>query len=221
LTIFLLPDSRKGATEEAKNAATPRDIIVALADKQVAPVLWLRLIFVLAMYGWFSAFALVLNRQLGWGVAQTGTVFAIFGVYQVILQLTTTGRVTDSLGNRKATNIGLAVLSAAFILVPFARSLPLALVMLVLFGLGMSLENAAFPALASEVSPDNRRGTVLGVVSGLDSLAGFIMPPIVTGVLGAFGVTPAASIVITLMLVALVLGLVQAARPLRADLAGT
>src|ERR1700686_3934036 len=92
LTILLLPDSRAGATEEAKNAATLRDIFVSLADKAVAPVLWLRLVFVLGLYGWFGAMALILNRQLGWGVAQTGIVFAIFGVFPVILPLSAVGR---------------------------------------------------------------------------------------------------------------------------------
>jgi MFS family permease len=85
-------------------------------------------------------------------------------------------------------------------------------VLLVLFGIGLSIENSAFPALASDVAPDDRRGTVLGVVSGLDSLAGFIMPPITTGVLGAFGVPPVAAIMTTLVVAAFVLGLAQARR---------
>ena len=210
LTVVLLPDSRKGATDEAKNAATPRDIVVALSDKHVAPVLWLRLIYVLGMYGWFSSLALILNIQLGWGVGQTGIIFAAFGIFQVVLQLTTVGKTTDRLGNRRTTNIGFALCLAAFVLVPFATSLPVAIALLALFGIGISYENAAFPGLVSDVAPEDRRGTVLGVVSGLDSLAGFLMPPVVTGVLGAFGVTPAIAIVIALLFAALVLGLIQA-----------
>jgi hypothetical protein len=53
---------------------------------------------------------------------------------------------------------------------------------------------------------------VLGVVSGLDSLAGFLMPPIVTGVLGAFGVAPAAAIIAGMVTVALALGVIQTRR---------
>jgi len=212
LTIFLLPDSRAGATEEAKNAASLRDIAVSLADRTIAPVLWLRLVFVLGLYGWFSAMALILNRQLGWGIVQMGTIFAIFGLFQVVLQLTVIGRITEKLGYRSAVNLGMALCLVAFILVPFARSLPPAIVLLVFFGLGMSLVNAGFPALASDVAPDDRRGTVLGVVSGLDSLAGFLMPPIVTGVLGLFGVAPAIAIVIGLVAAGLLLGLVEARR---------
>lgn len=209
LTIVLLPDSRAGATEEAKNVATPRDIVVALADRRVAPVLWLRLVFVLGMYGWFGAMALVLNRQLGWGVSDTSFVFAIFGVFQVVLQLTATGKTVDGMGNRAATNLAIAILAGAFALISFATSLPLAIVFMILFGVGMSLANSAFPALASGVAPEDRRGTVLGVFSGLDSLAGFLMPPLVTGVLGAYGVRPAVAIVFGLLVTALAIGLAQ------------
>jgi len=212
LTVVLLPESRAGATDEAKHVATPRDIVVALADPQVAPVLWLRLVYTMGMYGWFGAMALILNRQLGWGVGETGIVFAIFGAFQVVLQLTTTGKTTERIGNRAATNRGFALLVGAFAMVPFATTIPVAIALLVLFGVGMSLENAAFPALASDVAPEHRRGTVLGVLSGLDSLAGFVMPPVVTGVLGAYGVTPAVAIPTALVATALVVGVVQTRR---------
>jgi MFS family permease len=111
-----------------------------------------------------------------------------------------------------ATNLGIVLCLLAFVLVPFATNFATAAVLLVLFGVGISIENASFPALASDLSPDDRRGTVLGVVSGLDSLAGFVMPPIVTGVLGAFGVAPAAAIIAGLVAVALALGIVQTRR---------
>ena len=92
--------------------------------------------------------------------------FASFGILQVTLQLTVIGRLVDAMGNRVATNLGLGLCVLAFLLVPFATTFALAAVLLLLFGMGISVVNAAFPALASEVSPDDRRGTVLGVVSG-------------------------------------------------------
>jgi DHA1 family tetracycline resistance protein-like MFS transporter len=210
LTIFMLPESRGKAARDAQTAVGLRDIGRSLTDRAVAPVLWLRLVYTFAMYGWFSAMTLVLHAQLGWDVAQTSYVFAAFGVLQVVLQLAVVGRVVGALGNRAAVNLGLGLCVAAFVLVPFATSFWLAVVLLVLFGCGLSIENSSFPALASDVSPDDRRGTVLGVVSGLDSLAGFVMPPIVTGVLGAFGVAPAAAIMIGLVSLAFVMGLLQA-----------
>ena len=212
LTITMLPESRGRRADAAETAVGLRDIARSLADKTVAPVLWLRLVYTLAMYGWFSALTLILHAQLGWSVAQVSYVFATFGILQVVLQVAVIGRLVGALGNRIATNLGLGLCVAAFALVPFATSFGLAVVLLALFGVGLSIENTAFPALASEVSPDDRRGTVLGVVSGLDSLAGFIMPPIVTGVLGAYGVTPSAAIITALAGTAFVMGIVQACR---------
>jgi DHA1 family tetracycline resistance protein-like MFS transporter len=212
ITIVMLPESRSRSTEGVQAAVSVRDIFGSLADKAVAPLLWLRLFYTLGMYGWFSSMTLILHQQLGWNVAQTSYVFATFGILQVVLQIGIVGRLVSAIGNRMATNLGIVLCLTAFVLVPFATSFALAAVLLVLFGIGISIENAAFPALASDASPDDRRGTVLGVVSGLDSLAGFLMPPIVTGVLGAFGVAPAAAIIAGLVTVALALGVIQTRR---------
>ncbi len=209
LTIVLLPESRSRAPKDVPSAFNPADIVRSFADRSVAPVLWLRLVYTLAMYGWFSAMALVLHAQLGWNVAEMSYVFAAFGVLQVALQLTTIGRVVDALGSRMSVNAGFAFCLAAFVLVPFVHTFAPAAVLMLLFGIGLSLNNSAFPALASEVSADDKRGTVLGVMGGLDSFAGFVMPPIVTGTLGAFGVPPADGIVLGLVAVALVVGLMQ------------
>ena len=212
LTIVMLPESRGRAPADAASAVGLRDIFASLVDKAVAPVLRLRLVYTLGMYGWFASMTLILNKQLGWDVAETSYVFASFGILQVTLQVTVIGRLVDAMGNRAATNLGLGLCVLAFLLVPFATTFALAAVLLLLFGMGISVVNAAFPALASEVSPDDRRGTVLGVVSGLDSLAGFVMPPVVTGVLGAFGVASAAAIITALVAGAFVMGILQARR---------
>ena len=225
LTIVMLPESRGPKTDEERGAVGLRDIARALGDRAVAPVLWLRLVYTFAMYGWFSSMTLILHAQLGWDVRQTSYVFAVFGALNVVLQLAVVGRVADAIGNRAATNVGLGCSTAAFALVPFATTFPLAVALLVLFGTGITFLNTAFPALASDVSPDDRRGTVLGVVSGLDSLAGFVMPPITTGILGAYGVPPVAAVLLGLAAAAFVMGLVQARRagprrPLAAGAAG-
>jgi MFS transporter, DHA1 family, tetracycline resistance protein len=221
LTIFMLPESRGRAPEGTQSAVGFGDIFGSLTDKAVAPVLWLRLVYTFGMYGWFAALTLILHRQLGWDVAQISYVFAGFGVMQVILQVAVVGRLVDAIGNRAGTNLGFALCTAAFVLVPFGTTLWVALLVLFLFGVGISINNAAFPALASDAAPDAKRGTVLGVLSGLDSLAGFVMPPIVTGVLGAFGVAPAASIIAALVAAALVMGLIQARRTPAAPIAAT
>jgi DHA1 family tetracycline resistance protein-like MFS transporter len=216
VTIVMLPESRSRPTEEERSAVGLRDIARSLGDRTIAPLLWLRLVYTLALYGWYSSMTLVLHAQLGWDVGQTSYVFAAFGILNVALQLLVVRRVVDRIGSRTSTNLGLAFVVAAFALVPFASSFAVAVALLVLFACGGSFLNTAFPALASEASPDERRGTVLGVVSGLDSLAGFVMPPITTGILGALGVPPMAALLFGLVTLALAMGLVQARQAARA-----
>ena len=210
LTIWMLPESRGKTVADGESAVGFRDIFASLADRATAPVLWLRLVYTLGMYGWFSSMTLILHAQLGWGVVDTSSAFAVFGIFQVVLQLTAVGSGVGRLGNRGATNLGFALLALAFVLTPFMHTLAVGAVVLALFGVGISMENAAFPALVSDLAPDARRGTALGVVAALDSFAGFVMPPIVTGVFGAHGTVPAASIVAGLVAAALAIGLVQA-----------
>jgi DHA1 family tetracycline resistance protein-like MFS transporter len=210
LTVTMLPESRGKRTGAAEAAVGLGDIARSLADTMIAPVLRLRLVYMLGMYGWFASMTLILHLQLGWNVSQVSYVFASFGILQMTLQLAVVGRIVAALGNRIATSLGLGLCVAAFALIPFATSFAAAVVLLVLFGVGFSIQGAAFPALASEVSPDSRRGTVLGVVSGLDSLSGFLMPPIVTAVLGTFGVAPAAAILVALVGAAFVMGVALA-----------
>ncbi|HTD34497.1 MAG TPA: MFS transporter, partial [Candidatus Elarobacter sp.] len=50
LTIVMLPESRGPKTDEERGAVGLRDIARALADRAVAPVLWLRLVYTFAMY---------------------------------------------------------------------------------------------------------------------------------------------------------------------------
>ncbi|HEY0615799.1 MAG TPA: MFS transporter [Candidatus Elarobacter sp.] len=212
VTIFMLPESRSAKTEEERGAVGLRDIVLSLGDRTIAPILWLRLIYTFALYGWYASMTLVLNAQLGWDVRQTSYVFAGFGVVNVLLQLLVVRRVVGKIGNRATTNLGLAFCVLAFALVPLAGSYAFAFGLLVAFATGGSFLNTAFPALASDASPDDRRGTVLGVLSGLDSLAGFVMPPLTTGILGAFGVPPLAALLFGLAVLALVLGLAEARR---------
>lgn len=209
VTIAILPESKATRGEE-EGAATPRDIVRAFADGSVAPVLWMRLVYVLGIYGWFGAMTLIFNAQLGWDVATISYVFAAFGVLQVVMQLAAVGRITDALGNRAATNAGLALLVVAIAITPLAHGIVLPAIALMLFGIALSIENAAFAALASDKAADGKRGTVLGVMGGLDSFAGFLMPPITTAILGAAGVTPTAGLVAALIFVALVMGVLQA-----------
>ena len=110
-TIFLLPESRSKAENEA--SASFGQIVASLGDPRIAPVLWQKLVYSMGLYGWFSVFALVIAAQLHYGAGNTSRLFSLFGIVSVIFQVLLIGRVTDTLGNRTASNIGFAALIVA------------------------------------------------------------------------------------------------------------
>jgi DHA1 family tetracycline resistance protein-like MFS transporter len=206
VTVFALPESRKA---DAEKAATFADIVVALRNPAVAPVLWQRFAYSLGMYGWFAALTLVLQRQLGLREDTVSYFFAVFAAVSIVMQLAVVGRLAERVGNRRANNIGLAASLISFAVVPFLHDALTALTMIVFFALGLSINNATLAALIGEAAPENARGTIFGVGSSLESASGVIMPPLSTGTLSAYGAGATAAISGLLTLVALAMGLAQ------------
>ena len=210
LTILILPESRTHNPDDVP--ASLRDIPRAFTVRGVAPVMWQKLIFALGIYGWFGAFTLVLQKQFGFNAAGTSYFFAAFGVVSVIVQLAAVGRISESTGDRRSSNLGYVLLMAAFAIIPFATAIWQAAVMIVCFSLGLALVNAALPAQLSRLAPDHLRGTVLGAASSMESIAGIFMPIATTYALQVGGVLPAAAIPFVFTALALVLGVVQVMR---------
>jgi predicted MFS family arabinose efflux permease len=206
LTIFFLPESVASKADREKPASLS-DIPAYLREPNVAPVLIQKLSFSLGLYAWFAAFALVLQAQLGFGATETSYFFAAFGCISVVLQLFVVGNLTERIGNRTASNVGFASAVAFFALVPFVRSTPMLLAVLVLFAIGLSLTNATIAALLTDAAPTGARGTVLGVGSSMESISGIVMPTISTGVLAAYGPPWTASISLFFVAIALALGI--------------
>jgi DHA1 family tetracycline resistance protein-like MFS transporter len=205
VTVFALPESRQAKSGE--KPATLDDIKLSMLDPRVAPIMWQKLVFSLGLYGWFSVFTLVLQSQFGFDASDASYFFCAFGLVSVICQIFVVGRMTDALGDRVSSNIGFAVLLVGFAIVPFAHAIPLAILMVAFFSLGLSLVNASIPSLLSANAPDNMRGTILGAASSLESVSGVFMPVLSTYVLQAAGVTPTVAITFGLTTAALIMGL--------------
>jgi DHA1 family tetracycline resistance protein-like MFS transporter len=212
VTVIVLPESHKPGDEKP---ATLAAIKTSLGDPRIAPVMWQKLVFSLGLYGWFSVFTLVLAVQFGFDASGSSYFFTAFGLASIIFQVGVVGRLTDAIGDRRSSNIGFVALLIGFGVVPFAHSIPLAVVMVVFFSFGLSLVNATIPALLSANAPDNMRGTVLGAASSLESASGIFMPVLSTWVLQVGGVPPTIALPFGLTAVALLMGLAARRRELR------
>ncbi|HXP93130.1 MAG TPA: MFS transporter [Candidatus Binatia bacterium] len=204
VTIVVLPESRSKDQEPTPGLA---QIARSLRDPKLSPLLWQKLAYSLALYGWFPVFALVLALQLGFTEASTSFFFAGWGAVSVVYQLFVVGRLTDSIGDRRSSNFALAAQIIALLMVPFMHDILFAAVTFALFAFGLSVNGAAIAALLADAAPQAQRGTILGVGSSLESLSGVIMPPITTGVLGVYGVPSTVAICAAFLVGALFVGL--------------
>jgi multidrug resistance protein len=206
VTWVALPESRT-KPEKDDVALSPRAILRSLTDERVAHVLWQKLAISFGLYGWFPVFALVLALQLGFNESNASYFFACFGVFSVIYQLAVVGRLTDRLGDRRTSNLGLAAILIALCIVPFEHDLLWAGIMIAVFAFGLAVNNATIAALLTDAAPASQRGTILGAGSSLESLAGVIMPPISTGALGLYGVAGPIVVCEFFVAIALMLGI--------------
>ncbi len=211
VTIFFLPE-KVAEKAEGEKAAGFGDIFRFLGDPIVSPVLLQKLAFSLGLYSWFAAFALVLKTLLGFGPSETSYFFASFGLFSVFFQLVVVGRLTTRFGTRPASNIGFFCACLFFLVVPLVHTTVVLLLTMAIFAFALSMTNATLPALITEASPERVRGTILGVGSSLDAIAGVIMPTISTAVLAFYGTAWTGAISAFFCFIALVLGIVAQRR---------
>jgi len=208
LTIVLLPESR--AKVEADGLVGSAAIAETFHDKSLRPLLFQKLALSLGLYGWFATIALFLQAQIHLNAAQTSYYFSLFAFTNVLVNVFLVGRASDRMGDRGMSNVGLASLVFAFILVPFAYSIAAMIGIILLFSVGMAFANTGLTAIISNKASETRQGTVLGVTSSLDSFSGILSPPIATGLLARYGSPYSAITSLLFAAVAFGLGIAQA-----------
>jgi multidrug resistance protein len=211
VTIVALPDK---VADRAETNATVSfiDIVRFLGDVRVSPILMQKLAYSLGLYAWFAVFALFLQQLLDYGPAETSYFFALWGVFSIVFQLFVVARIVDRIGVRPSSNIGFAAACAFFVSIPFVHTSLQLVATMALLSFALSLSNATLPALLTDASPENVRGTVLGVGSSLEAVAGVAMPAISTSVLTYYGTAWTGAISAAFVFVALVLGIIAQRR---------
>jgi predicted MFS family arabinose efflux permease len=205
ITIVMLPESR--ARMDDSDRFSIAALLASFGKPRLGRILWQKLAIALALYGWFAVFALYLQRQLGFSLAQTDYLFSIFAIFNVFMNVFMVGRVSARLGDRWMSNVGLTSLVAGFAIVPFIHNIALLSALMLLFAFGIALTNTGITALISNAASDRDQGMVLGTSSSLDSLSGILAPPVSTGLLSGFGSPFAGVESLVLAGLALVMGL--------------
>jgi multidrug resistance protein len=208
LTYFALPESRtKLEREETTGVGS---ILSSFRKPRLSRILWQKLAISLGLYGWFSVIALYLNGQLHFTLTETDYFFSFFAVFNVLSNVFLVGRMSNWLGDRTMSNVGLAALVLAFASVAVVHNIFALAGTMLLFAFGMALANTGITALISNTATGREQGMVLGASSSLDSLSGILAPPVSTGLLGRYGPGFAGLEPLALEAVALLLGLLGA-----------
>jgi predicted MFS family arabinose efflux permease len=157
-------------------------------------------------------FALVLGAVSGFTPSQISYFFAGFGAASIVFQLFVVGRLVDRVGVRTTSNLGFAAALGFFALVPLMHDRAVLAIQIVLFAFGLSVANATLATLLTDSAPERVRGTVLGVGSSLEAIAGVSMPIVATAVFATYGAPYSGAISAVFVAVALALGLVAQRR---------
>jgi MFS transporter, DHA1 family, tetracycline resistance protein len=172
---------RESHPVERRGAARPQRRIEAVRDALRRPVLSrLIVIFFLVIFAFAameSIFALWALRQLDWGPARVGYVFAYLGLLSAIMQGGLTRRLTKRYGEERLLLSGLVALVVALLIVPFARDLPVLGGAFAVLAIGLGLVQPALNSLISRRAGGGEQGQVLGVTQSAGSLARIAGPP--------------------------------------------
>lgn len=209
LTVLLLPESR-AKSEETESRVGFREILGTLRNPRLSRILWQKLALSLALYGWYAVIALYLQYQLHFGVVATTEYFSGFALVNVGINGFGIGKVSNKVGDRAMSSLGLLFLVAAFATLPFAHQVLTVAGSMVLFAIGGAFAQNGITALISNTATDREQGTVLGVGSSLDSMSGILAPPVSAGLLSRYGGPFGPVEPLILSMVALLMGLAAA-----------
>lgn len=118
--------------------------------------------------------------------------FLFMGAIVATIQGGLIGRAAKAIGEKGLILIGAASFTVGFTLVPSIYRLPLLYVVAFAIAIGQGLCYPALTSLVSKVSPENERGSMLGLATSVGSLARFLGPLIagflydLAGAAGAF-----------------------------------
>jgi DHA1 family tetracycline resistance protein-like MFS transporter len=121
--------------------------------------------------GMEATFALFSERAYGWGAQQNGYLFAFVGLVSAAIQGGLIGPLARRFGEPRLIVQGSLALAVGIFLIPFAGSLWVLLVSMIIVAYGFSVTSPVLNSLISQQIDDDEQGAVLGVARSVTTLA--------------------------------------------------
>jgi DHA1 family tetracycline resistance protein-like MFS transporter len=181
LLYFTLPETVTADHPARNSAANGRwsQLAASLKQPQLAYVLVIYFVFIVAFSIMTTSFALFTMFRFGYDASHNGYLFMYVGILGALVQGVLIGRLVKRFGEVKLVIIGALLFAASLFLFPFvgpATGLATLLLLGGVFSLGNSLATPSLTTLASKSAGRGEQGGVLGVTQSVASLARVIGP---------------------------------------------
>ena len=151
----------------------------------VAPLLWVFLIYSIALYVYPAIWAYFTQARFGWSTQMIGLSLAIFGITMALVQGGLIRLALYRLGDRGTVIFGLILDLVSFGLIAMVTDGRLALALTPVAALG-AMVTPALQGIMSRRAPDDAQGELQGVLTSLHALAMILSPLMMTGTFAAF-----------------------------------
>lgn len=183
LLYFRLPETVTPDHPARASAATGRwtQILKAIRQPQLAFVLAIYFLFVVAFSIMTSSFALYTMYRFGYDASHNGYLFLYIGIVAAIIQGTLIGRLVKRFGEAALVIAGALLFGASLFTLPLIGPQTGLIVLLLIgttFSIGNSLSTPSLTSLASKSGGAGEQGSVLGVTQSVASLARAVGPTI-------------------------------------------
>lgn len=175
LTLTVLKESLS-ADIRAANAAKPRisrhrQFIDSLETPNVGLLLALSFLAVFVFAGMEATFAMWSERAFGWGPQQNGYLFAFVGLISATIQGGLVGKLARRFGEAALVGAGATLLAAGLFALPYASTIPVLLITMVVLGAGFSVVSPSLNSLISLQVGPTEQGGMMGVARSVTTLA--------------------------------------------------
>jgi MFS transporter, DHA1 family, tetracycline resistance protein len=182
LLYFTLPETVTPDHPARVSAASGRgwrQLIEALRQPNLATVLTIYFLGIVAFSIMTASFSLFLMFRLGYDAFHNGWIFAYVGVISAIVQGGLIGRLVKLFGEPSLVIVGALLFSASLVVLPFvgpATGLLAILAIGAATSIGQALSAPSLSSLASKSASAGEQGAVLGVMQSVASLARAVGP---------------------------------------------
>lgn len=189
LTYLFLPETNKHLGEVAHSKLFDfAKLWHTLFEPNIGPTFLISTLFSMAfscaiIYG-FQPFTL---NYLHFTPSQNAWFFTLFGIVGLISQTFLIGRISKSLGVKKAFSTGILLTSLALIVMGLSRQIPLFIAASILMSLANSVSQSLIPAILSKETDAKSQGTIMGLNASYQSI-GTIIGPLLGGVVATFAI---------------------------------